>query len=328
MCPVPLILHDNSKVAGHQRQPVLPFPELKTNGILTNMWISQLRHSNRGFTCWDGYTHLSPSLVSNLGIEETCRSTGRGKGWSGAGRWLGGGIMLVKLMSSPFSPFIGHSDMEYILGGKFALETFSWCIGHSRASIWSVFMGGIGTPEDAEAIGWDDGSESLCEWTADVAFPIPARGQKRETEGKVESKDHFIGRKRRCALYILRNSSRWELNVSINFAANSGLLREWRSLLSWERNIRIVQPLQQHKIIHIYIVEEVSDENNTVLSEILRRLQFQFALSMPCPCGLAFSKWNTIEQFSKTNLGQPKSCSRNSPDRSTFFAISSRLPEF
>ena len=47
-------------------------------------------------------------------MELVCRSMGSGKGWSGAGRWFGGGIMFRGSMSEAFpaaaAAFDGHSD--------------------------------------------------------------------------------------------------------------------------------------------------------------------------------------------------------------------------
>ena len=57
-----------------------------------------------------------PSSVTApaFGMELLCRSTGSGKGWSGAGRWFGGGIMFRGSMSEAFpaaaAAFDGHSD--------------------------------------------------------------------------------------------------------------------------------------------------------------------------------------------------------------------------
>ena len=42
--------------------------------------------------CCDGYSHVSPSLPPALGIVDRSRSVGSRNGWSGAGRWFGGGI--------------------------------------------------------------------------------------------------------------------------------------------------------------------------------------------------------------------------------------------
>ena len=52
------------------------------------------------------------SSVPDRGMLDFCLSVGRGKGWSGAGCWLAGGIMLRGSTASLSpSPCTGHSPL-------------------------------------------------------------------------------------------------------------------------------------------------------------------------------------------------------------------------
>lgn len=74
--------------------------------------------------CGEGYTQFS--LESAFGIDDTCLFIGKGNGWSGAGRWFGGGIWWSKCTNplntdqwqSPF--FLSNSgdfvSIMYLLG--------------------------------------------------------------------------------------------------------------------------------------------------------------------------------------------------------------------
>ena len=80
------------------------------------MRLSVLKGTERD-SIGDSYCTCLPSsdTAPAFGMELVCLSMGSGKGWSGAGRWFGGGIMLRGSMSAVCGSAVaaapdGHSD--------------------------------------------------------------------------------------------------------------------------------------------------------------------------------------------------------------------------